>query len=80
VDASLLRDLTTYVIDDTLERSRRLRAFRQEIGKLQRELRGHLTTEGWDAYLRLESAVNARAEAQLRALFDRMLVLHSRRP
>lgn len=71
------RELIDYLIDDTLSRSKKLRALGKKIGRAQADLRGRVDDRAWASYLTLEEAVNARAENELRVLFHRMLVLHA---
>lgn len=70
-------DLVECFIDDTLARSKRLRALTERVVEAQRELRSVVDDETWARYLELEMAVNARSSKQLRVLFHRLLTLYA---
>ena len=62
-----------FFIDDAFLRSKKLHRHRDRVARAQDALRRAADDDAWAKYLQVEEATNARAEAEVRVVFKRLL-------
>jgi hypothetical protein len=71
-------EIVDFFIDDAFLRSKKLRRHHERVARAQDALRRAADDDAWAKYLQVEEATNARAEAEVRIVFDRLLRVFAR--